>query len=217
MARAKPKRDRRRSSRRNRRPVSQVMGPTTNAAARHPRPVRDGATISASGGQADAAVGVSTFQKGGVTSKGDMILMRTTLFSQRAEPSPLWLRTSPKRLIRRGTTRISGVRCEKAVGGCASRVPPVARRNGAPHGRGAGGESDPTFFGAGTPPGRVKVDRPLATFSLLSAGVALTTVIPGGKAVESASKPTRTTADHRWPQAERGKPGACSQADISDR
>ena len=134
MARAKPKRDRRRSSRHNRRPVSQVMGPPTKAAARHPRPVRNGTTISAFGGHSDAAVWVSPFQKGGVTSKGDIIVTPTTLFSQRAEPSPLWLRTSPKPSIRRGTTRISGVRCGKAKRGCASRVPltpgVTARRTG---------------------------------------------------------------------------------------
>ena len=34
--------------------------------------------------------------------------------------------------------------------------PPPARRGGAPHGRGAGGGSDPLIFGAGAPPGRGK-------------------------------------------------------------
>ncbi len=47
----------------------------------------------------------------------------TTPLSQRAEPSPLWLRILPKRRIRRGTTRISRVRCGKAKRDCASRVP----------------------------------------------------------------------------------------------
>ena len=37
-----------------------------------------------------------------------------------------------------------------------------------------------------------KVDRPLATFSLPSAGVALTTVIPGGKA---SGRPVALTVD----------------------
>ena len=123
VARAKPKRDRCRSSRRNRRPVSQVMGPPTKAAARHPRQVRNGAMICASGGQAVAAVGVSTLQKGGVTSKGDMIVTPTTPFSQRAEPAPLWFGTFPKCRIKRGTTRIPRVDCGKADRGCASRVP----------------------------------------------------------------------------------------------
>ena len=62
--------------------------------------------------------------------------------------------------------------------------PPLARRNGAPYGRDAGGESDPLIFGAGAPREEGKVDRPLATFPLASPGVALTTVIPGGKAIE---------------------------------
>ena len=52
-----------------------------------------------------------------------MLLTPTTPFSQRAEHSPLWLETFTKRRIRRGTTRISRVRCEKAMRGCASRVP----------------------------------------------------------------------------------------------
>jgi len=43
---------------------------------------------------------------------------------------------------------------------------PLARRNGAPHERGAGGESDPTLFCAGAPPGRIKGDRENDTLSL---------------------------------------------------
>ena len=53
-----------------------------------------------------------------------MLLTPTTPFSQRAEHSPLWLETFTKRRIRRGTTRISRVRCDKAKRGSASRVPP---------------------------------------------------------------------------------------------
>ena len=53
----------------------------------------------------------------------ETILLPTTPFSQRAKPSPLWFGTFPKRRIRRGTTRISRVGCEKAKRGCASRVP----------------------------------------------------------------------------------------------
>ena len=34
-----------------------------------------------------------------MTSKGDMLLTTTTPFSQRAEPSPLWSKASPKRRI----------------------------------------------------------------------------------------------------------------------
>ena len=88
-----------------------------------------------------------------------MILTPTTPFSQRAVPSPLWSRTSTKRRIRRGTTRISRFRCGKAERGCASRVPPVARRNGAPNGRGEGGESDPYLLAASAARGRAKGDR----------------------------------------------------------
>ena len=55
--------------------------------------------------------------------RGDMIVTPATLFSQRAEPSPLWLRTICQRPIGHGTTRISRVRCEKAKRVFASRVP----------------------------------------------------------------------------------------------
>ena len=65
--------------------------------------------------------------------------------------------------------------------GGASRVPASP---GAPHEGGDGGESDPLVFGAGAPREEGKVARPLATFPLPSPGVALTTVIPGGKAIE---------------------------------
>ena len=59
-------------------------------------------------------------------------LLRTTTLSQRAEPSPLWLRPSPKRRIRRGTTRMSRDRCGQARRGCVSRAL-LARHNGGPH------------------------------------------------------------------------------------
>ena len=61
----------------------------------------------------------------GISSNSTTSLFsRTTLLSQRAEPSPLWWGTSPKHRIRRGTTRISLVGCGKAKRGCASRIPP---------------------------------------------------------------------------------------------
>ena len=47
----------------------------------------------------------------------------TTLFSQSAEPSPLWLRTFCERPIGRGITRIFRPQCDKGKRGCASRVP----------------------------------------------------------------------------------------------
>ena len=73
------------------------------------------------------------------------------------------------------------------------------------------------LLAAGAARGRAKGDRGRDTLCPPCGEVALTTEIPGGKAVESASKPTRTTTDHRWPQAERGKPGGGTQSGISDR
>ena len=55
--------------------------------------------------------------------------------------------------------------------------PPLARRNGAPHERGAGGESDPPFFPAGAPRAREKVSALCPPFG----EVALSTVIPEGR------------------------------------
>ena len=62
------------------------MGLPSKAATRRPRPERDGAAISTSGGQGRAVLWVSTFQTGGWTSKVDMISTTPTLFSQRAGP-----------------------------------------------------------------------------------------------------------------------------------
>ena len=62
--------------------------------------------------------------------------------------------------------------------------PPLARGNGAPHERGAGGESDPTLLTAGAPRGRTKVAAKVAALCPPCGEVALSTVIPGGKAME---------------------------------
>ena len=43
--------------------------------------------------------------------------------------------------------------------------PPLARRNGAPHERGAGGESDPPHFGADAPPEGNRWSTPRPTYS----------------------------------------------------
>ena len=89
------------------------------------------------------------------------ILLRTTPLSQRAEPSPSWYGTFPKRRIRRGTTGISRVRCGKAKRGCASRVPRSLGVTAAPHERGAGGESDPPILGRWCTTGADKGGGPL--------------------------------------------------------
>ena len=74
--------------------------------------------------------------------------------------------------------------------------PALARRNGAPHGRNAGGESDPPDFAAGAPRGRARVEARVETRTAPlcpSCGeVALTTVIPGGKAI---GRPVALTVD----------------------
>ena len=54
----------------------------------------------------------------------EAILRRTTPLTQRAEPSPLWGGTFPKRRTGGGTTRISRLRCGQGKRGCASRVSP---------------------------------------------------------------------------------------------
>ena len=75
-----------------------------------------------------------------------MFSTTTTLFSQRVEPIPLCFGTFPKRRIGRGTTGIFRIRCEKAMRGCASRVPASpgapARRT-----RGVLVEGSPPLFG----------------------------------------------------------------------
>ena len=75
-----------------------------------------------------------------------MLLTTTTLLSQSATPSPLWFGIFPKRGIGRGITSIFRVLCDKAKRGCASHVPPLARRAGPPHETGDGGGSDPPFW-----------------------------------------------------------------------
>ena len=61
-------------------------------------------------------------------SPGSRNCRTATLLSQRAEPSPLWCGTSPKRRIRRRTTGIARVRCDKANRGCGSHDFPQPRR-----------------------------------------------------------------------------------------
>ena len=119
--------------------------------------------------------------------KGDMLVTPATPFSQRAEPSLLWFETFPKPRTGRGTTRISRVGCDKAKRGCASRVPLLpgvtARRTG--------GEkvvrATPTFWPLVRHAGGQRGTGVGIFFAPLRE-VALTTVIPGGKAVDAMRK-----------------------------
>ncbi len=126
--------------------------------------------------------GCHPFRRGGVTSRGDMLLTTTTLFSQRAESLPLWLETFTKRRIRRGRTSIFRVRCEEAMRGCASRVPlppgAVARRTRGERVEGA----TPRFWPLVRHRGGVKGDRQNDTFTLPSAGGRSLHSDPCGKA-----------------------------------
>ncbi len=77
---------------------------------------------------------VSALQTWGRTPRPDMISTTTMSLSQRAEPSLLGSKASPKRRTRSGTTRISHVSCDQPTRGSASRVPlpraAAARRTG---------------------------------------------------------------------------------------
>ena len=126
----------------------------------------------------------------------EAILRRTTPLSQRAEDSPLWLGTFPKRRSGGGTTRNSRLRCRQGKRGCASRVSPspgaTARRTremlvvrATPlfsalvrHGGGARVEA--------------RVETRSAPFAPPCGEVALTTMIPGGKA---SGRPVAVTVD----------------------
>ena len=84
-----------------------------------------------------------------------MFSTTTTLFSQRAEPSPLSFGTFPKRRMGRGITRNFPRPMRDPEARLRLACPPLARRDGAPHERGAGGGSDPPFWTAGAASGRV--------------------------------------------------------------
>ena len=89
--------------------------------------------------------GCHPFRGGGVTLRGDMLLTTTTPFSQRADPSPLWVGTFPKRRMGRGITRIPASHATKRSE-ASPRVSPLARRDGAPHERGCWWRERPPFF-----------------------------------------------------------------------
>ena len=140
----------------------------------------------------------------------------TTLFSQRATPRRCGFGIFQKRRIRRGTTRISRVRCDKARRGYDSRVPPspgaVARRTRGVLVEGAtprflalvrhrGGVSGPPFGPPLTPP---------------LGGVAPYTVIPAGRPSSRLRSRQRKTADHKWPSGRERQAWGCTQPDSSD-
>ena len=109
-------------------------------------------------------------------------------FSLRGRPSLLWSGPCLESLVGSGLARNPRVGCDKAKRGCASRV---QASPGAPYGREEGGESDPPNLGADAPSERVSRFTSQFTVNPLLGGVALTTVIPGGKAIEPMRKPGR--------------------------
>ena len=123
------------------------------------------------------------------------ILLRTTPLSQRAEPSPLWYGTFPETPHQTRDNRNFPRPLRKSEARLRLACPPLAWRNGAPHERGAGGESDPLFLAAGAARGRAKVAAKVAALCPPCGEVALTTVIPGGKAIEPARRPAPGTAE----------------------
>ncbi len=82
---------------------------------------------------------------------------------------------------------------------------PLARRNGAPHEREESGESAPTLFHRWCGTGAAKVAAKVAALCPPCGEVALTTVIPGGKAIEPA----------RRPEPGKAEPGSGQETDHS--
>ena len=80
---------------------------------------------------------------GGRTSKGDMILIRTTPLSQRAEPLAVVVWDFPETPHQTRDKTDFPRPLRKSEARLRLACPPLAWRNGAPHERGAGGESDP--------------------------------------------------------------------------
>ena len=95
-----------------------------------------------------------------------------------------------------------------AVKRSAARPPRLPASHGASWrrtGGGGSGGSDPRFFAAGAPRGRTKVAAKVAALCPPCGEVALTTVIPGGKAIEPARRPAPGTAE----------PGSGEETDLS--
>ena len=112
------------------------------------------------------------------------------------DPSLLWWRPCLESLIGHGLARIPRVRCDERSGAAPGVSPPhPARRTGGKKVEGA----TPLFLPLVRHRGGVKGDRQNDTFTLPLKGGRSLHSDPCGKAVESARKPTRRTADHRWP------------------
>ena len=127
-----------------------------------------------------------------------------TLQSQRAKPSPSWSRLCPGIRIGRGLARIAQILWGKAPCGAGIACPPPRTpRRGVTRGGGSGG-SDPLIFGAGAPPGRGRWCTPKSTTSPPRFGVAPSTVVPGGKAIESCRGQDRST-DRSCPSTPAGQ------------
>ena len=109
------------------------------------------------------------------------ILLRTTPFSQRANPLAVVVGVFPETLHQTRDNTDFPRPLRKSEARLRLACPPLAWRNGAPHERGAGGESDPTLFAAGAPRGRAKVAAKVAALCPPCGEVALTTVIPLGR------------------------------------
>ena len=90
----------------------------------------------------------------------------------------------------------------KAPWGAGIACPPPSHAASWRHtGGGGGGGSDPGLFGAGTPPGRGRWCTPKSTTSPPRFGVAPSTVVPGGKAIERCRGQGGSTGRSGFPQA----------------
>ena len=98
-------------------------GSTKRARKWGPQPKQDGSTISASWGSRRWSRTNAPPKNPGGASRWRVLSTTPTLFSQRAAPSTLWLRTFCERPIGRGIRRISRPQCDRGKRGCASRVP----------------------------------------------------------------------------------------------
>ena len=111
------------------------------------------------------------------------------LHYQRAKFSPLWSRVCLQTRIGHGLARIAQILCGEARCGAGPARPPVARRVVAPHGRGGWWRERPPDFRRWCATGQGEMVHAKIHHLPSPSGVALSTVIPCGKAIESARKP----------------------------